>query len=328
MTGLERSRSRYPCIMQRSMFVFQAPSTLAVGNDWFAENSVEVEERYTEHGAVLFRGFDVRSCERFREILDRVGARLEAYADPHTPRAQLAEMIYTSSEYSPALTIPFHSENSKNTRWPKTLWFCASEVPSNGGQTLVADNALVYRSLAQDLSPELLRHFEKHGVRYKRNYGFGVGLAWQRVFPGLAREQVVDEAARLGQAAEWVSPSHLRVSHVAPAILRNQLQVFWFNQAHLFHPRALEPEIRCSQERTLGVENLPSDAEFGYGEPIPSDVIDVVLAAYRRHSVALNWRLGDLVMLDNQRFAHGRAAYGGRRRVLVAMGELARATAV
>ncbi len=77
----------------------------------------------------------------------------------------------------------------------------------------------------------------------------------------------------------------------------------------------------------LGVANLPSDAEFGDGTPIPDEVIDQIHAAYQRHSVALDWKPGDLVMLDNQRFAHGRAPYDGRRRVLVAMGELVGAKA-
>jgi alpha-ketoglutarate-dependent taurine dioxygenase len=35
----------------------------------------------------------------------------------------------------------------------------------------------------------------------------------------------------------------------------------------------------------------------------------------------MNWRVGDVLILDNMRFAHGRAPFTGRRRLHVAMAD-------
>jgi alpha-ketoglutarate-dependent taurine dioxygenase len=65
---------------------------------------------------------------------------------------------------------------------------------------------------------------------------------------------------------------------------------------------------------------VPRNAVFGDGEPIPDATVARVLEAMTRCTQNIDWRAGDLAILDNMRWMHGRAPYTGARKVHVAMG--------
>ena len=50
--------------------------------------------------------------------------------------------------------------------------------------------------------------------------------------------------------------------------------------------------------------------------------IAVVREAYRAEALDIDWQAGDALLLDNMTVAHGRRAFTGDRRVLVAMTDL------
>ena len=60
------------------------------------------------------------------------------------------------------------------------------------------------------------------------------------------------------------------------------------------------------------------------GRPVPEAWLQAIQAAGERLSVAIEWRPGDLMMLDNTRFLHGRTAITdpGERLILTHFGYL------
>jgi alpha-ketoglutarate-dependent taurine dioxygenase len=50
-------------------------------------------------------------------------------------------------------------------------------------------------------------------------------------------------------------------------------------------------------------------------------VLDHLRECYRAETVALPWRQGDVLVVDNMLTSHGRSPFRGRRRTLVAMAE-------
>jgi alpha-ketoglutarate-dependent taurine dioxygenase len=67
------------------------------------------------------------------------------------------------------------------------------------------------------------------------------------------------------------------------------------------------------------LENCPTHACFGDDSTIEEDVLDSVREAFKAHTVYFPWQQGDVLVIDNMLMAHGRAAYSGPRKILVAM---------
>jgi hypothetical protein len=122
------------------------------------------------------------------------------------------------------------------------------------------------------------------------------------------------------QEFEWTNDG-LRTRHIRPAWQREPRTgaLVWFNQANLFHISALDDEIREVLLSEYGLMGLPRNAYLGSGAPIAADDLQAINDAYRQASLVLPYREGDILVITNMLIAHGREAYRGSRRVLVAM---------
>ena len=72
----------------------------------------------------------------------------------------------------------------------------------------------------------------------------------------------------------------------------------------------------------VGLERMPRHVMFGDGSLIPDATMAVVGATYEACAVRLEWRQGDVIMLDNMLAAHARDPYEGPRKIVVAMGAM------
>lgn len=286
---------------------------------WVGANRQVVAEKLSEHGGLLFRGFDVDSSERFDQFVSACSKQLMGYLDQHTPRTRVSANIYTSTEYPADHHVPFHSENSKNHIWPMKLWFFCLKPAERGGETPIADNRKVFALL----DPKLRARFMEKGVMYVRNFGEGAGLSWQTTFQTTSREEVESYFRATGAAFEWKGGDRLRVRHVcqATAVHPHTGEAVWFNQAHLFHVSSVAQEARESLLSMFKEEDLPSNAYYGDGSPIEASALDEIREAFRQSKVVFPWRPNDILMLDNMLVAHGRKPFTGARRILVAMAD-------
>ncbi|MEV6105614.1 TauD/TfdA family dioxygenase [Streptomyces sp. NPDC051940] len=271
-----------------------------------------------EHGAVLFRGFDVCGAAALQSVVSAaVGDPLE-YRERSTPRSTVEGNIYTSTEYPAAEEIPLHCENSYAHSWPLRLILHCATPAQTGGATPLAD----CRRVLERISPPTLRRFTEHGVRYVRNLGGGIGLDWREVFQTDDRNQVEAQCRLGGYDHRWAG-DRLRLSRVAPAVVRHPRTGVrtWFNHAVLFHPSSLPAGVRDELTAEYGEDGLPNCTYFGDGSPIPDEVVDELRAAYAAESIVFPWQRGDVVVVDNMLMAHGRQSFTGPRQVLVAMGQ-------
>jgi hypothetical protein len=286
---------------------------------WASRNRELIEEKLLQAGALLFRGFDVRTARQFEQFIESLSADLLEYSYRSTPRSHVSGRIYTSTEYPADQTIPLHNEMSYSANWPMRLWFFCAVRAERGGETPIADSRQIFNRVA----PEVRENFARSGVMYVRNYGAGLDLSWQNVFQTSDRLEVEAFCRRSSIDFEWKGDGRLRTRQVCQATAthpRTREQV-WFNQAHLFHVSSLETTVRETLLALAGEEDLPRNAYYGDGTPIEPSVLDEIREIYRREAVVFPWHEGDVLMLDNMLAAHGRRPFSGLRKIFVGMAE-------
>ena len=288
--------------------------------DWLTFNRGLVEDHLKRNGGILFRDFAIDSPDEFEQVVKGLSEELLEYSYRSTPRSRVSGRIYTSTEYPDYQQIALHNEHAYARNWPSKIWFFCLQAPRSGGETPIADSRNVY----QLISPEIRQRFEKRRVRYVRNYGSSIDLPWQSVFQTSDKSEVEEYCRKSGIEFTWIGYDRLRTTQVCQAVARHPVteEKVWFNQAHLFHISGLQAEVRRNLLETFEEEDLPRNAYYGDGTPIDEQELDEIREAYRKATVAFQWRQSDVLLLDNMLVAHGRNPYEGPRRVLVGMTDL------
>jgi alpha-ketoglutarate-dependent taurine dioxygenase len=278
-----------------------------------------IDAALREIGGVLFRGYTVGGADDFRSFARGFGQPLVRYDFASTPRSQVSEGVYSSTEYPAHQHIPLHNEQAYTRDWPMAIWFHCQIAATQGGETPIADSRRVY----QRIDPAIRRRFEAHGLLYVRNYGNGLDVPWQRVFDTTDPNQVEAFCRAHDIAYQWTDEGELCTRQIAQATVRHPRtgELVWFNQAHLFHISALEPTVREALLEVVEPDQLPRNVVYGDGAPIEDGVLDEIRAVYRELAVVFPWQAGDVLMLDNMLVAHGRTPFAGDRKVIVAMAD-------
>ncbi len=286
---------------------------------WAALNREMLGRELLRRGALLFRGFDVRTVAEFEQFIEALSDELLEYSYGSTPRTRVGGNIYTSTEYPADQSIPLHNEMSYASNWPMKVWFLCLKAAERGGATPVADSRKVFRRI----SPNVRERFAEKGVMYVRNYGDGIDLPWRQVFGTTSREEVEAYCLAAGIEFEWRGGDRLRTRQTCQAVAEHPTlgEAVWFNQAHLFHVSSLGAAGAAALLAEFGEADLPRHAYYGDGTPIEPEALEEIRAAYEQEKVSFDWQERDVLMLDNMLVAHGREPFAGPRRVVVGMGE-------
>lgn len=285
--------------------------------EWIATNEDQVRDGLAAEGIVLFRGFDTEDAGTLKDTLALFGADPMTDARWSTPRSSVGDGAFTSTEYPPEQWIVLHSEMSYARTWPRLLMFQCKIAADTGGATTIADLDAVSGALG-----DILDEFHEREVIYQRNFRKGLDVPWQNAFGTEDPDEVIEIGKKNGLEVEWLPNGVLRTAQQAQgAIMGDQGRPIWFNQAHLFHPCQLPPATRQALVAAVGADGLPRNAVFGDGEAIPDATIERILEVLTQHTENIDWQDGDLSIIDNMRWMHGRAPFTGTRKVLAAMGQ-------
>lgn len=277
----------------------------------------EIADAVATNGAVLVRGCSAAGADDFQHALAEIGFKPMEYTERSTPRSQVTDGVFTSTEYPAREVIPQHCESSYANSWPGRLAFFCVTPPETGGATPIADVFAV----VEHVPPKIVDDIRTRGLRYVRNYGSGVGLDWRSAFQAEDRADVERFCAENGLKYEWLDGDCLRTTREAPGFAKHPVHgnTLWFNHMTLFHQSALRPEIRAGLVGILGADRLPNDVFYGDGTVIPDETVDAVRTAFARNTRRFDWRANDLMVIDNMRWSHGREAFTGPRKILVSM---------
>lgn len=304
---------RFPLVLEPNLAGFNLVP-------YAASNREHLEDQLLQHGAILFRGFSLKTVEEFQQFVTASSSGALEYTERSSPRSRVQGNIYTSTDYPPDLPIFLHNEQSYNLIFPRKILFFCVTAAEEGGATPIADCRRVYERV-----PVAVREkFERLGYMYVRNFGEGFGLSWQETFQTDDPRAVEEYCAEHRIELEWRDGGRLRTRQVRPAVARHPKsgEKIWFNHLTFFHFSTLPPSMQAALLGELREDDLPNNTFYGDGTPIEPEVLAMLRDLYHQETVAFRWQEGDLLMLDNMMAAHGREPFRGARKVVVGMADL------
>lgn len=284
--------------------------------EWARSHPAVISRWLARHGAVRFTGFGI-GFEDFPAAAAALAGPPVPYRERSSPRTELAPGVYSSTDHPADQPIALHNENSYQAAFPARLVFCCLSEADQGGGTPLAD----CRRILARLPAPVVAAFRARQVRYVRNYGGGLGLAWQDAL-GADRDTVARYCGEAGLTADWQPDGRLRTTAVRPAIAVHPGtgEQTWFNHAAFFHVSSLPPALSAAVLAQFGEDDLPANTYYGDGGRIEPATLAAIREAYEREAVCAPWRRGDVLLIDNLLVAHGRQPFTGNRRVVVSMG--------
>jgi hypothetical protein len=289
---------------------------------WYLENKVEIEKQLLDTGAIKFTGVQIDSLDTFQQIVNGISDKFLNYVDGNSPRTKLSGNVYTSTEYDPRQRITMHNELSYSAKWPNKLFFSCLQPAETGGETLIADS----REILRVMNSSIVSEIEERGIMYIRNLhgGNGFGPSWQDTFETEDSKEVEAICRQYDIDFEWKGTERLKLLQRSKGIIthRKTGEKLWFNQIDQFHPCHLGSDIlEALQIMYDAAEDYPMYIRFGDGKEISESFVKEILATIEQVTLAPVWEKNELLVVDNELVSHGRNAFTGARKVLVAMSE-------
>lgn len=315
---------------------------------WINENKEWVNDKIIEHGAVLFRGFDIKTPQLFESVAKTIDPELKNNYLGTSPRniQPNTEYVFSASELPGYYPIMQHCEMSFLPNPPRKLFFYCEVAPKEGGETPLTD----FRKVYNDLDPKIRKEFEERGIRYVRNYNgpknkkkFDLWKLkrWDEMFMTTDKAVVEKVCKENDLEVVWKDDDRLTLINTMPAIANHPItnEKVWFNHLQVFHKAAAAIEYSYINKRhkdlrsalynlftglMSGVKDITTDTEehamnctFSDGTPIPDEYVKHVEEVIWKHMTFYHWQLGDVVAIDNFSTAHGRMPYNSPRNIMV-----------
>ncbi|KAK1578055.1 hypothetical protein Q3G72_027159 [Acer saccharum] len=263
-------------------------------------------------GAVLFRGFDIKTAEDFNDVVEAFGYEDLPYVGGTAPRTNVVGRVYTTNETPPDKNIGFHHEMAQAPEYPSKLLFFCEVAPASGGETPIVLSHIVYERMRQKY-PEFVEKLEKHGLIYSRllreddDISSPIGRGWKSTFSTEDKAVAEERAAKLGIRLEWMEDGRVkRITGPVPAIRhdKSRKRKIWFTSM-------------------IGWEHAGNDPvntiTLGDGTPLPADICYDCLKFLEEECVAIPWLEGDVLLIDNFAVLHSRRPSKPPRRILASL---------
>ena len=254
--------------------------------DLLALDRATIVALFKAHGALLFRGFGA-DVAAFRPFAERFCTTAVVNESPGRQPIDASANIHTVDGGTGAFAL--HPELSREPWKPDAAFFACLSAPSRGGQTTICDGVELVRAMPA----EVRRGLEGRRLLY-------IKPTW----PALLEYW-------LGTA----TPSDAQLAAPPPACpyffrrLPDGMIVRAFTRPALHKPMFVDApafgNFLLFARFNNGRANHPV---LDDGHPVPEAWLQAIKATGDRLAVPIDWRNGDVLMLDNTRFLHGRTA--------------------
>jgi alpha-ketoglutarate-dependent taurine dioxygenase len=270
---------------------------------WVGDNLTFLKQQLTEHGAILFRDFQIEDASKLEEIVELIIGDLEGNRDRNSPRSEVSGKILTSTDAPGYIDIMLHSESAFAHKFPLYIFFYCNVPPATGGETPLC----VMTEVLKDLPKEMVEEFQKKKLMYVRRFG-EKQLNWQSTFQVQDREELLSFCKESNISVEWTDSDNFIAKQIHPAILKHPITglLSWFNQSHIFWTKET-----LSNDKIGELKNV----FFGDETEIPEEMINTINDIFLKNKFVFKWKKNDLLILDNIKVGHGRHPFKGDRSI-------------
>jgi len=306
----------------------------------------EIKKLTIQHGAVLFRGFDIKSPQDFEDVALLIDNNLKNNYLGTSPRNAITKYAFSASELPPFYPIPQHCEMSFLPHPPRSLFFYCHVAPKENGETPICD----FRKVYQQLKPEVREAFDKKGIKTIRNYdspetGSKFNL-WQlkrydELFGTTDKDAIAKTCRENETEAEWLPSGKLRLINKQRAFIQHPVtnETVWYNHTQVFHKDSAAIEYRKIARRQKNFKAFafskftslmtalkkltqkpghePMHVTFLDGTEIPRSYVKHLEDVIWNNMVFFPWQKGDVIAIDNYSTSHGRMPYDSPREIYV-----------
>lgn len=238
---------------------------------------------YKRFGAILLRGFDV-DLDGFRDLTKRLCTGSVFNESPGREVIDPEQNIQTVNLGDQA--FPLHPELSREPWKPDICFFWCMQAPSNGGQTTVCDGVEIVRQLPASVRDALTgRQLRHRQLATPAECLFWLGSAEP------------DDAALANPPA-----------HCPYSFERANGKIHRIFVMPALHKPMFTDELAFGNFLFFAryFNRLRIFPTFENGDLVPDDLLDQIKAVADQLETPVPWRAGDVVIVDNTRFMHGR----------------------
>jgi hypothetical protein len=280
--------------------------------DWLAVESSTFKKQLAVSGAILFRGFPVRTAEDFDAFSGAFGYLDFTYRESlsnavrinHTPR------VFTANEAPRDIEIYLHHEMAQTPISPEKIFFCCLAAAEEGGATPVCRSDKLYAAF-KERHPERAAEFADRGLKYRMHMPAeddatsGQGRSWRSTLGVNSMPDAEAKLEALGYTWQWQDDGSLvtRTPVLAAVKTIPDGSESFYNQVIAAH---------LGWKRSGG--GVDDALTFGDDTPIPAESLAALVAIAEEFTVPLEWQDGDVALVDNHRVMHGRYPYSGSRK--------------
>lgn len=287
---------------------------------WVSEHRRELLRLSTVHGAVLFRGFPLKTAEDFDALVSALHIPNFPYRKSlsNAVRINRTERVFTANEAPPDVSIFFHHEMAQTPIYPATILFFCELAAAEGGATPICRSDVLYDRLKAE-QPAFIAECESKGLRYTNvmpendDPKSGMGRSWKSTLDVTTPEAAETRLREMNYSWEWLPDSCLKVTTPPlPAVME------------------IEPGRRTFFNQLIAafcgwkdVRNDISQAiRFGDGSKLDASAVAIAIKLADELTFDVQWQSGDAVLIDNTVAMHARRTFKGPRKVLASLAEM------
>jgi len=314
---------------------FNLPATASTGCEAPVEMLRQMDEMFERVGLVWLRNTGLRTKEDMAFYANYILKDVMSYEGGANSREGLGENVYETGAPRQAW-LHYHHEMAYLGQSCSKIGFFCTEAVEGKGWSFASDGS---RTTEEILKSEFGQKLKDKGVCYVRcltdrsQYTNDASERhtynhWQQSFGTDSMEEAQRKAEDRGLRVEWVTD---------PLGRQNYMVTKYYAPAFEYCPYSDTNQLYSSVADDFmwfdswpGVTDLPIPMRpllmtFGDDSHISYDERQLYVDAYDKFGIPIKWEKGDVAVMCNYRWAHGRPAYdlaaGERRELGVVLGK-------
>ena len=306
---------------------------------YFSGAADDIRARLLSEGAVVIRAADqCRAPGVFETAIGALGFETRDYVGGSSPRSTIQGKVMEATRTPADWSVILHQEMAYVKSPPEIIAFVCVEPAGKGGESGIGD----MRKLERLIDPVTLQQLTDRGLKLRRtlpdqarvNLKPGVKKSWQETFStaSVAEAEVLCRAR--GWDFEWSGEDLILWQDCISPLRQHPLKAasIWCNQAHFWGAAAMIEWARIDGREQDASELINAHRRspqlleamcFGDGEPLAQDLTLELFHTVRGLERDVDLAQGDILLLDNVQYAHGRRAFSGNRKLNVIIADWA-----